>query len=298
VLLGARRRAPFERPSAEVIAELVVGDRLTYTICRIGDGYVARLPWIADFFINAGLDHLVCHPVPSVRPDFDPLKLIPIIIPGTVTAFLLSMRGWCVLHGSAVDLGGHAVAFVGPSGQGKSTMAAVFCAAGAKLVTDDVLPIAFEGTASSSPFCVRSGHEIRLREKAASLAEYFGSQSTRITSDERRAVAPETTSAERVLLSAVVLPRPDRERSHVGARRLQPGEALLALSRCERIEGWRGAEHYRRQFDDLGRVVASAAVFEISVPWGPPFPATVAQEVLDACGLEIVPFPLASSNPI
>jgi hypothetical protein len=205
-----------------------------------------------------------------------------------VTAFLLAMSGRCVLHGSAVDIGGRAVAFVGASGQGKSTMAAMFCAAGATLVTDDVLPLEFESTADGTDavYCLRSGNEIRLREKSASLADRFGADvPVRLTADERRALAPSATTHDRLPLAAIVLPRPTRDRTEVAERALGAGEASMWLARCQRIEGWRGRDHLRRQFVDVGRVVASVPVFEVSVPWGPPFAGDLPERVHAACGL-------------
>jgi hypothetical protein len=283
VVLGAEVDQPFERPSADLVAELAMEDYLCYTICRVGDGYVARLPWIADFVIDGDLRRVECRPALSRRAD-----VIPIIISGTITAFLLAMGGRCVLHGSAVDLGGRAVGFVGVSGQGKSTMAAVFCAAGAGLVTDDVLPLEFddEGVSPGTVSCVRSGHEIRLREKASSLADRFGDRSVRITQDERHAVAPQTSPLERLPLAGIVLPRPNHHDPEVTSRRLEAGEASLALGRCQRIEGWQGRDHLRQQFVDIGRVVGSVPVFEVSVPWGPPFADDLAQRTLQSCGLD------------
>jgi hypothetical protein len=282
LILGDEVEQPFERPSAELVAELVLEKYLCYTFCRVGDGYVGRMPWIADFVISADLTHVVCHPVPSGLKE-----VIPIVVPGTITAFLLAMRGRCVLHGSAVDVGGQGVAFVGPSGQGKSTMAAIFCSAGASLVTDDVLPLEFGGTGESSVSCTRSTNEIRLREKAVSLAQRFGRESVRKTQDERHAVTTETSPLEQVPLAAIVLPRPDREHLEVTARRLASGEASLALGRCERIEGWRSRGHLLQQFSDIGRVVESVPVFEVWVPWGPPFGDDVANSVLTACGIDL-----------
>jgi hypothetical protein len=283
LVLGDEVTPPFERPSADLIAELVVADYLCYTICRTHDGYVARLPWIADFFIDANLRHVVCHRVAGGRDG-----VISVIFPGTITAFLLAMSGRCVLHGSAVDISGHAVAFVGVSGQGKSTMAAIFCAAGATLVTDDVLPLDFEenGEFPGSVFCLRSGHEIRLREKAASLAQHFRRDAVRVTPDERHAVMPEASSLQKVPLVGIILPRPDRENLTVTSKQLGAVEASFALGRYERIEGWRAGSHLRQQFVDVGRIVASVPVFEVAVPWGPPFDEDLAQQVLDACGLD------------
>jgi hypothetical protein len=60
---------------------------------------------------------------------------------GPVMGALLFQRRTLVLHGSAVEIGGAAVAFVGPKGRGKSTLAAALYARGHNLVGDDVVVI-------------------------------------------------------------------------------------------------------------------------------------------------------------
>lgn len=284
VELGDERVPPFERPSADLVAELVLDNHPWYTFCRVDDGYVGRMTGIADFVIDADLSRVVCHPVTGGRTD-----VIPIVLPGTITAFLLSMGGQFVLHGSAVDLGDRALGFVGVSGQGKSTMAAMFCATGAGLVTDDVLPLEFvdDPKVRDRVFCLRAGHEIRLREKSISLVDRFGPDvAVRVTADERRALAPVPTEHERLPLIAIVLPRPDRDHDEVSVRRLDAGEAGLVLSRCQRIEGWHGTGMLRRNFDAALAVVESVPVFEVGVPWGPPFAADLPRRILDACGID------------
>ncbi len=51
--------------------------------------------------------------------------------------FVAHLRGWPVLHGSAVVVDGAAVGLLGHKGAGKSTLAAAFVAAGCPLLTDD-----------------------------------------------------------------------------------------------------------------------------------------------------------------
>ena len=282
--LGEPKTQPFERPSADVVAELLVDGYPRYTFCRVDLCYVCRVVSVGDFVIDADLRKVRCYPVAGGNAN-----VIPIVIAGTITAFVLAMGGRCVLHGSAVESKGLALAFVGESGQGKSTMAALFCAGGASLVTDDVLPLDFEFGASGpdTVICLRSSNEIRLRSKAASLVDRFDEgASVRVTSDERLALEPLATVLDRIPLTAVILPRPDREHTHVSARALPPGEASFWLSRCQRIEGWRDRDHLRRQFVDMGRVVTSVPVYEVSVPWGPPFANDLPEQVLAACTLD------------
>lgn len=69
------------------------------------------------------------------------------ILTGTASHLIAYHRlGIPCLHGSAVVMGDGAVGFIGPKGQGKSTMAAGFLNRGATLLTDDVLPLQHRGT--------------------------------------------------------------------------------------------------------------------------------------------------------
>ncbi len=67
---------------------------------------------------------------------------------GPVAGRALLRLGYPALHASAVVIrpGGGAVVFLGPSGQGKTTMGAAFLKRGATLLTDDVLPLWTGGT--------------------------------------------------------------------------------------------------------------------------------------------------------
>jgi hypothetical protein len=67
---------------------------------------------------------------------------------GPALALALMQRGRLVLHATAVVVDGHAVAFVGASGAGKSTTAAAFHAQGCRLLADDFLAIAMDGAES------------------------------------------------------------------------------------------------------------------------------------------------------
>lgn len=58
---------------------------------------------------------------------------------------LLALRGRPVLHAAAVEEDGGVLAFAGASGAGKTTTARAFAAAGATLVTEDLLILADDG---------------------------------------------------------------------------------------------------------------------------------------------------------
>lgn len=60
---------------------------------------------------------------------------------GPVMGWVLHMRGFYVLHGSAVEKSGRSVAFVGDKTAGKSTTASAFLKQGWSLMTDDLLAL-------------------------------------------------------------------------------------------------------------------------------------------------------------
>ena len=132
----------------------------------------------------------------------------------------------------------------------------------------------------------KAGTEIRLREGSTSLIDRFlDGVVVRDTADLRRAVSPLATGRDRLPLGAIIVPHPDREHPQVTARLLKVGEASFLLGLHQRIQGWRASEHLRRQFEDVGRVAEAVPVFDVSVPWGPPFADDLVAMVLEACGL-------------
>jgi hypothetical protein len=68
--------------------------------------------------------------------------LIRLYVLGTCCGILLLQRGDYPLHGSAIAVGGKAIAIVGQSGAGKSTLASAMLEKGHGLISDDVIPVA------------------------------------------------------------------------------------------------------------------------------------------------------------
>jgi hypothetical protein len=124
------------------------------------------------------------------------------------------LRGKDVLHASAVALHGRAVAFMGPSGAGKTTLAARIVANGARLVTDDVLAVDLSGQ---------------------NVVVHRGSAVARIASAELR----DMSHRERQALGPVIA---RGEKSHVSPP-LSPQQLPLALTyHLVRPAGLRGAQ--------------------------------------------------------
>ncbi|MBK6559591.1 MAG: hypothetical protein IPG16_21125 [Comamonadaceae bacterium] len=101
---------------------------------RQGAGYLLRFPELADFEVSADGRSVHAWPAPgATSPAVEHLYL------NQVLPLALSRQGELVLHGSAVDIGGQGVAFLGESGRGKSTLAASFATEGTRFLTDDGL---------------------------------------------------------------------------------------------------------------------------------------------------------------
>lgn len=65
-------------------------------------------------------------------------RVLRLCILGPVMALALLQRGYLTLHASCVEINGEAVAFLGGSGWGKSTMAATLQTLGHPVITDDL----------------------------------------------------------------------------------------------------------------------------------------------------------------
>ena len=105
-------------------------------IARTPAGFWLRFHAKADFLVSPAGDHVACRPAPATPPDSVERHLLDQVLP-----FLIARRGHTVIHGSAVALHGLALAFCGPSGRGKSTLATAFVNRGARILTDDCLAL-------------------------------------------------------------------------------------------------------------------------------------------------------------
>jgi hypothetical protein len=82
--------------------------------------------------------------LPADAPD------IRVFLFGTVLGILCHRRGLLPLHAAAVEIGGRAILLAGPSGVGKSTLAAALASRGHRLLADDLCAIRREQDGSVS----------------------------------------------------------------------------------------------------------------------------------------------------
>lgn len=263
--------------TCEIVAEMRTPARVFYTVYRSRGGYLQRFHGSCDFFIDNDVSEVLYW----TAPGFDE-GLLPVLVAGTVTSLLLTLRGRPVLHGSAVNWHGLTVAFAGCSGKGKTTLAALCCAAGAQFVCDDVVPLA-PCRDGDGVMCIGLGHELRLRPAASEIADLFPvpGPSRRTTADGRLAIRPQSATNEENRLSALVVPQPSRSSEAIRLRRLGPSVAVSRLLANSRVPALRPLDLQRPYFDAVTALAASVPVIEAEVPWGPPFTTTSARELLE-----------------
>jgi len=149
---------------------------------------------------------------------------------GPAFATLLHQRGFLVLHASAVALNGSGVGFLGGSGWGKSTLAAVFQAGGHALIADDV--IAVDTGQDAAPYVFPAFPQIKLWPEAA---EAIGADPQTLVSlhpnlEKRARRVAETFNLEPYPLTRLyILAEHDRPEPEIA--RLAPQVALLELVR-------------------------------------------------------------------
>lgn len=101
---------------------------------RTDAGYLLRFPESADFAIDLDRQVVTCTPAPDMADEN-----IADLYFNQVLPLLMVRDGNTVLHASGVAIGGRAIGFIGPTGRGKSTLAAAFARAGYPFLTDDGL---------------------------------------------------------------------------------------------------------------------------------------------------------------
>ena len=227
-----------------------------FEIRRLGAGYLVRFPGLADFTIGAD-GALACAPAPGVsQATCDHLR------DHQLAPLLASRRGALVLHASAVAAPAGALAFLGPAGRGKSTLAASFARAGLPFLSDDALALDEAGgrwRARPGPASLRLWADSRAalaRDRAAAPALEF-TDKTRLLADAALAHC----DAPQPLAAAFVLEEPA---PRVTIAPLPPREALLALLAHAFLLDHEDGEAVRAQFDAASRLVDAVPMYRLA----------------------------------
>lgn len=246
----------------EVLARDRVGADLEVRLERVGQELRVSYDDTGSFDVSEDGTRIRWRPGPAAD-----ARNVRLDVVGRVLPLALHRQGLICLHASAATTGDGAVAFLGPPGAGKSTMALTLSDLGAGVLTDDALPVE-----PGDPPRVRPGVErIRLRGDVA-RASGRGAREPG-GSDGRVEIAPAAAAggsgaplAALYLLTPVEPASPEGEEGVVRRERLRGPEAALALLGELKIgpllASWRGPE-LLRACADLER---SVPVHRLRVP--------------------------------
>jgi hypothetical protein len=140
------------------------------------DTVVLVIPEVARFAITGNTEVTI---EPGSGAD---MALVRLFLFGSVMGLICHQRRLLPLHASAVAVGDAAIAFSGPPGAGKSTLAAHCVDAGARLVTDDILIVSV-----NSPRCVLAQPGMPKLKLWRDALESLGRSTTGLVPDWARA---------------------------------------------------------------------------------------------------------------
>jgi hypothetical protein len=246
-------------------ASLVDLDNGWYSIAYLPDGstYV-RWEDLFHFLVSADGHRVVCGDLgPAAAESFHTYLL------GHALSFALIKKGFEPLHATCVSVNGQAVAFLGQSGYGKSSLAASFLAAGHRMVTDDLLIC----RPSPEGLMVQPGpHRIKLLPKDADRFLGAGWSGTPMNPSVEKLVIPlgpeRTCDAPVPLRRIYVLDYPDEDSTPetVQLVHLSQQQAFVELLRGTFNIRILGAERLHRQFAAATDIVRRAAVGRLVYP--------------------------------
>lgn len=204
---------------------------------------------------------------------------------GPILSLVLRLRGALAFHASAVQIGGGAVAFVGGHGAGKSTLAAALGAAGAAIVTDDVLHVRAGRRWLAEPF----PSMVKLWPEGARMALGPDVELPAIAEGwDKRALhlggaIPAAEAAVPLIAFACFTPR-DVDASIAP---LSPGTALVRLAANSAAGHLLDAAARAAEFRVLSSLVQSIPCFMVTPPQtASSYPAFVARVLDWACDLD------------
>jgi hypothetical protein len=182
---------------------------------------------------------------------------------------LLSMRGDLALHASAIEVGGRAVLFCGPTQRGKSTLARVLGEAGRRLLGEDGIAIEL---GNGEPVAFPGARGVRVRSR-----DGRGRPRTDLLPD------PGSGEPEPCPVASVVLL--EERGAELAVERLEPARALALLTPNLVHTGGRAA--IGAAFANLATLLGSTPAFAASLPDDLGALATSVQSLLDAIALDL-----------
>ena len=221
-----------------------------------GSVYLA-IPCVLQAIISADGRTARCAPAP----DGDPRSFEANVLNFVLIA-ALTLQGEEPLHATVVRVDDRAIGFLGDSGTGKSTLAAFLLAAGAELVTDDMLRIAYDG---GQAMAYRGPPRLKLfDEQARRLLPSAARDAAFNPMSGKLLVEAASSSDDRFPLAALFWL--DEAAPTIAVRRMQGVEAIKTLLTSTLHRDHRPPERTERQLRVLQRLATSVPLFGLAYP--------------------------------
>jgi len=236
---------PQETIDAEPFHRYMLEDGTVWTeFFRSGENYLLRFPELADFEVSADGTMVVAHPANGT----DAVTVEHLYV-NQLVPLALSRQGRPAFHASVVTVAGGAVAFLGKTGAGKSTLAASFALAGGAFLTDDALIIEEMGGVGVRPLdgllqndC-ELGNGVRALPSHASLRLWRDSVEALVDAANPRA-EPISYSSKTRLLAGEAITYCDEPQPILAAFLLEQQQVnevgIRALAGLDRYMAWLG----------------------------------------------------------
>jgi len=183
-----------------------------------------------------------------------------------VLPLALSRAGKLVFHASAVEIDGEAVAFVGESGRGKSTLAASFATGGYRFLTDDGLvieerPVGYRVLPSHPSIRLWEDSQEALIDPATRVAERLP-----FTPKARFLAGAEIAFCDEPRLLRHIYFLGDGAAPGVTIAPVRASEALVELVKHSFLLDIQATELIASHFDQLARLVNERIYFRLDYP--------------------------------
>lgn len=233
-----------------------------------------RWEGVGEFLVSARGDQITARRFNEASPESFQVYLL-----GQALSFALVKCGFEPLHATTVVVNGEAVAFLGESGFGKSTLAACFLDAGYGILTDDLLVLkkkALKRDALKRDACIFMAYpgppRIKLFPDVARRFLGNGSSGVAMNSETRKLVLP--LGAARLspapvplkALYSLAAPRPGSRKQPVRISVLSPRESFMALVKNTFNSRIVHSARLERQFRQTAQVVSAMPVRTLSYP--------------------------------
>lgn len=256
---------PLERPDQAPVSTLVTDDgHCWYASYELEDGRcLIELSPTASFLLDATAGCVI------FDSEVDDTELREHRIVSSAVCTLLSMRGDLVLHASAIEAGGRAVLFCGPTQRGKSTLARALGEAGHRLLGEDGVAIEL---GDGEPVAFPGARGVRVRSRGGA-------------GRARTDLLPDPGSGEPAPCPVAAIVLLGERGPRLTVEPLEPARALALLTPNLVHSGGRGA--IGAAFANLATLLGSTPAFAASLPDDLGALATSVQRLLDSIDLDL-----------